>query len=69
MNQHRLMMNYLAITKAVPPNAEITDDQPTTKKQKLSNKEVEDIIMGNELLISILIHIHKIVNFIEGFNG
>ena len=53
------MMSYLAITKAVLPDAEITDDQPPAKKQKLSSKEVKDV-MGNELLISILIHIRYI---------
>ena len=38
----------LSITEAVPPDSEITDDQPPAKKQRLSSKEVEDI-MGNEL--------------------
>ena len=33
----------------MPPDHEINNDQPPAKKQKLSSKEIEDIIMGNEL--------------------
>ena len=39
----------LFVTEAVPPDHEIHNDQPPAKKQKLSSKEIEDIIMGNEL--------------------
>ena len=33
----------------MPPDHEINNDQPPAKKQKLSSKKIEDIIMGNEL--------------------
>ena len=44
-------INDNATDDAVALDSEIpvTDDQPPAKKQKLSSKEVEDIIMGNEL--------------------
>ena len=41
--------NDESITEEVPPDSGITDDQPPAKKPKLSSKEVEDIVMGNEL--------------------
>ena len=42
-------INDESITEEVPPDSGIADDWPPAKKLKLSSKEVEDIIMGNEL--------------------
>ena len=42
-------INDESITKEVSPDSGIADDWPPAKKQKFSSKEVEDIIMGNEL--------------------
>ena len=47
VSQYKLTMSHL-LFEVVLSEMTKTDNQPPAKKQKLSSKEIEDIIMGNE---------------------